>query len=109
MLAAHFSNAKTVLKSFFMLTTGQPRLIASSQALSSWPTLRLAIVGVFALGVVVVEQKHEPRTRAVGRVLQHLQVAIRIAERQDRPPADVQVDVDLACPHRRRGYSAPGV
>ena len=37
--SAHFSNAKTVLKSCFMLTTCQPRLVASSHALSSRPTL----------------------------------------------------------------------
>jgi hypothetical protein len=54
----------------------------------------LAIVGPFALGVGVVHDAHETRAGTRRRVLQHLVVAIRVAEREDRPLADEAVDAD---------------
>src|SRR5215470_12527277 len=54
--------------------------------------IRLAVVGELALGVVVVHEEHEARARAGRGELQHLQIAVRIAEGRDRPAADAAVD-----------------
>jgi hypothetical protein len=42
----------------------------------------------------VVHQQSETRARARRRPLQHLEIAVRIAEGEYRPPADVLVDAD---------------
>ena len=53
-----------------------------------------AVVGPLALGVGVVDDGHEAGAAARGRVLQHLQVAIGVAEGEDRAAADEAVDAD---------------
>src|SRR5262245_63749720 len=49
---------------------------------------RRMVVGPFALGVGVVHEQREARARAGGRPLEHLLVAVGVAERHQRPPAD---------------------
>src|SRR5262245_26682051 len=51
--------------------------------------LALPVVSDLALAVVVQHQQCQTRAAAAHRVLQHLPVAVGVAERQDRPPADV--------------------
>src|SRR5262245_31698190 len=53
----------------------------------------VAIVRDLALGVVVMEQEREPCAVPTHRITHHREVAIGIAESQNRPPADVQSDV----------------
>src|SRR5262245_58976107 len=53
---------------------------------------RLAVVGELALGVVVAHDQHQPSALPGLRELQHLQVAVGIAERGDRAPPDGAVD-----------------
>src|SRR5260221_2715716 len=55
---------------------------------------RFAVVGPFAAGVVVVNVEAETRALAGGGPLQHLQVAVRIAERRDGPAADEFLDAE---------------
>ena len=50
-------------------------------------------VGIFAL-IVVQHQQFEPRATASLRVFQHFPVATVIAERGDRPAADMLVDAN---------------
>ena len=50
---------------------------------------RVAIVRPFALGIGVVDQKHESLAGSGGGPLEHLKVAVGVAERSDRPTADV--------------------
>src|SRR3974390_137717 len=56
--------------------------------------VRLPVVGELALGVVVVHDQHQSLALAGCGELQHLQVAVGIAERGDRPPADGAVDAE---------------
>ena len=51
-------------------------------------------VGVLALGVVVEHQHHQPRAVAGAGPLEHLAVAVGVAERGVGPLADEQVDAD---------------
>ena len=51
-------------------------------------------VSVFAGGIVVEHQQHEPRAGAALRVFQHLLVATGVSEGGDGSPADVLVDAD---------------
>jgi hypothetical protein len=51
--------------------------------------VRLAVVGPLAIGVGVVHVETEAGATAGGGPLQHLEVAIGIAEGRDRPAADV--------------------
>ena len=46
------------------------------------------VVGKLARRVVVMDEQREPRTAAGHGPLQHLQVAVRVAERGDGPAAD---------------------
>src|SRR5450755_35007 len=55
---------------------------------------RLAVIRIFAYGVGVMHQTHEPRTTAGGSPLQHLKVTVGVAEGEDRPAADMQIDAD---------------
>src|SRR4029450_4232991 len=45
---------------------------------------RIAVIGVFALGIDVVHDTHESRAGMGGSPLQHLQVAVRVAEGENR-------------------------
>src|SRR5215831_7950096 len=56
--------------------------------------VRLAVVGELALRVVVMHEEHQAPAFAGGGELQHLQVAVGVAESGDRPPADGAVDAD---------------
>ena len=91
-----------IFQSFFMSTTVQPFACASSSALSSRPTGDCAVVGPLALGVGVVDERPKRAPAAGGRPLEHLQVAVGVAEGGDRAAADVLLDADrLARPCRR--------
>ena len=52
----------------------------------------LSVVGPFALGIRMVDVKREPRPLSGSRPLQHLQVAVGVAERGNGSPADLLVD-----------------
>jgi hypothetical protein len=58
----------------------------------------VAVVGVFALGIGVMDKdgKPVPRTARLARscVLQHLRVAVGVAESHNRAPANEAVDTD---------------
>ena len=54
----------------------------------------VAIVGKLARGVVVVHEQCEACAWTGRGPLQHLKVAVRVAERGNRPPADAAVDAD---------------
>src|SRR5215470_8441551 len=56
--------------------------------------VRLAVVGELALGVVVVHDDQQTPAWPRGGELQHLQVAVGVTERGDRPAADAAVDAD---------------
>ena len=77
-----------------MSTTVQPLRVRFVEALVELADVRLAVVGPFALGVGVVDEEAEARAAAGGGPLQHLQVAVGVAEGGDRPAADVLVDAD---------------
>src|SRR5262245_42322476 len=53
-----------------------------------------AIVCVLARRIVVMNEEREAWTTAVPRPLQHLQVAIGVAERGNRPTADPALNAD---------------
>src|SRR5262245_48735008 len=55
--------------------------------------VRLAIVGPLAGRVGVMDDTHEPRALAGRRPLEHLLIAVRVAEREHGPPADELLDV----------------
>ncbi|BCQ61850.1 hypothetical protein PBOI14_36000 [Pseudomonas sp. Boi14] len=67
-------------------------LLCLIQGLVQAPDLGLAVVGPLARCVGVVHQGHEPLATAGGGPLQHLQVAVGVAESQQRAPADDPVD-----------------
>jgi hypothetical protein len=56
--------------------------------------LRIAVVGVFTLGVGVMHKACKAGARAGHRPLQHLQVAVGVAESEDRAAADEAIDAD---------------
>src|SRR4051812_30915941 len=57
--------------------------------------MRIAVVGIFALRVGVVDDQAEPRTSGAERgPLQHFEIAVGISERRDWTAADVLVDPD---------------
>src|SRR5215470_18010615 len=56
--------------------------------------VRLPVVGPFALGIGVVHEPGEARAAAIHGPLQHLQVAVGVAEGEDRTPPDETVDAD---------------
>ena len=88
------SNANTFFQSLFMSTTVQPFALRLIERLVELADLRLPVVGVFALGIGVMDDAGEARAGPCRRPLQHLQIAVGIAEREDRPPADEAVDAD---------------
>src|ERR1700722_4328749 len=51
-----------------------------------------SIIGPFSRFVVVVDEQREARRLSSGRPLQHLQVAVGIAKRRDRPAANMLLD-----------------
>ena len=53
---------------------------------------RVPVIGPFTFGVGVVHQPHQARARACGSPLEHLQVAVGVAEGEDRPAANHAVD-----------------
>ena len=59
-----------------------------------FPNVRLTVIGPLAVGIGVMDEQAEARALAGGRPLQHLQVAVGVAERGDRAAADVLVDAD---------------
>ena len=78
-----------------MLTTVQPRRLGGVEdRLGVRVGHRRARVGVLALGVVVVDDQAQRRPLAGVRVLEHLAVAGAVAGGEDRPAADVGLDVD---------------
>src|SRR6266550_662177 len=56
--------------------------------------LRLCAVGKLAHRVIVMHEHHQARAVASLRPLQHLLIAVRVAERGDGTAADVRVDTD---------------
>ena len=80
-------------QSFFMSTTVHLFTAAASSALSS-DRRGVAIVGVFAFGVGVMDDQAEARAAAHRGPLQHFEIAVGVAERGDRAAADVLVDAD---------------
>src|ERR1700676_2415901 len=54
--------------------------------------MRLPVVGIFAFGIGVVNDGAEAYAAADRRPLQHLEIAVGIAERSDRPGAEAFVD-----------------
>src|SRR5688572_29272007 len=62
------------------------------EALIQFTDVRLAVVGPFPFGVGVVNVETETRAAAGGGPLEHLEVAIGIAEGGDGTAADVMLD-----------------
>src|SRR5215203_5273059 len=62
---------------------------------------RLAIIGKLAFGVGVMYQAHKTRAVASRRPLQHLQIAVGIAEGEDRTTANMHLDADRLAGLRR--------
>src|SRR3954447_17414586 len=56
--------------------------------------MQLPVVGKFTLGVGVVHDPHETRTPPRLRPLQHLKIAVGVAEGEDWTAADEAVDAD---------------
>ena len=88
------SKANTTFQSRFMSMTTQPRAEASSSPRASAPMLDVTVVGPLALGVGVVDDHAETRAGSRRRPLEHLEVAVGVAERRDRPAADQLLDSD---------------
>ena len=84
---AAIHDAKTVVQSFLTLTTVHFCAFASSRDFS-------APGDVIELARLVVVEQEQPQRRPVlaAGELQHLDVAVRIAEGQDRPAADAAPD-----------------
>lgn len=60
--------------------------------------IRLPVVGIFAFGIGVVNDRAEAYAAADRRPPQHIEIAVGIAERSDRPAADGLIDCNrLAC------------
>ena len=81
-----------------MLITVQPFFFASSSS-AGLKVAELGVgqparraVGIFALRVVVQHQHHQPRAVAGAGIFQHLAVAVGVAERRVRAPADHQMN-----------------
>ena len=81
----------TVFQSFFMLMTASSRASAFVELAVESADVRFAVVGPLARGVVVMDEHPQPRTGAAVRPFEHLEVAVGVAERGDRPPTDVQL------------------
>jgi hypothetical protein len=68
---------------------GPPPVDRFIQRLIQMTNFRFAIIGPFALGIGVADQERQARTLSGSCPLQHLQVAVGVAECGDRTPADV--------------------
>ena len=68
-----------------------PRFV---QCLVELADLRLPVVGVFALGIGMMDKSHEARPNARSRPLQHFEIAIGVPEGENRPTANEAVDAD---------------
>ena len=89
----HFPGGKIAFQSFFMSTTVQPCALASSKpcrACRSWIAGRRRIRARRRCG----ERCRQSARRRPPRPLQHLQVAVGIAEGEDRPAPDEAIDAD---------------
>src|SRR6188508_2350037 len=56
--------------------------------------MALAVVGELAHGIGVMDEAHEARAGTARGILQHLLVAVGVAEGEDRAAADEAVDAD---------------
>ena len=88
------SKGKIAFQSFFMSMTVQLLMRRASKALSRRPKCGVPVVSIFALGVGVMDDQAEARAPAHRRPLQHLEIAVGVAERRNRAAADVLVDAD---------------
>ena len=77
-----------------MLMTVQPLASASSSALSRRPIGGGPVISPFALGIGVVDERHEAGPAARRRPLEHLVVAVGVAEGGDGAPPDLRMDAD---------------
>ena len=104
----HFSGGNTTFQSFFMSTTVQPLRVRLVERLVELADVRRAVVGPFALGVGVVDEPHEARARSGRGPLEHLLIAVGVAEGEDRAAADEAVDADrLARPSSMKSILVP--
>ena len=82
-------------QSFFMSTTVHLFTAAASRATSSLPKCELAVVGIFAHRIGMVNDQAEPYPTGAERCpLQHFEIAVGVTEGGDRTAADVLVDTD---------------
>src|SRR6516162_7516285 len=72
---------------------GDPVVVRFLQRFVERTQPELTVIGDFAFSVVMVKEKSQAPALAGLGVPQHRQVTIRLAKRQNRPPADVQRDV----------------
>ena len=80
---SYFSGGKISLPVVLHVDDGPALLRGLVERLVELADVRSAIVGIFALGVGVVDDEAEPRRPcSPGRPLQHLQVAVGVAERR---------------------------
>ncbi len=79
-----YSNAKMRFQSFFMSTTIQLFYRRCIERFVEAAEGRVAIVGVFARGVGVMDDEAKAGATGHRRPLQHLQIAVGIAEGRDR-------------------------
>lgn len=56
--------------------------------------MRFAVISPLALGIGLMHVKHKAFARTRGRPLQHLQIAVGVAESRYRPATDMPVDTD---------------
>jgi hypothetical protein len=81
-------------QSCFMSTTVQPLLHRFVWRLVEAADRGLPVVCPFPLAVGVADDAHEPRAVPGRRPLEHLVVAVGVAEGEDRPAANEPVDAD---------------
>ena|ERR1041385_1411463 len=90
-------------QSCFMSTTVQPRCTDLVPRLVELADVRGPVVGPLPLDIGVMHDPRQARAVAGGRVLQHLMIAVRVAEREDRPASNETVDADRDLPERPTG------
>ena len=81
-------------QSVFMSTTVHLFAARGVQRLVEAAEVRVAVVGVFAFGVGVVDDQPEAHAAGHRGPLQHFEVAVGIAEGRDRAAADMFIDAD---------------
>ena len=91
MTSSSLLGGNTTFQSFFMSTTVQPFCLGLVESLVELADVRVAVVGPFALGIRVMHEAHEASAGSRGRPLEHLLVAIGVAEGED----------GLRCPMKR--------